>query len=61
MAHRVRGAHQRHQAPTGLSRCRYRGTTGMKRWVGLGIIAENLMSMGNTMAKQAKEANKSGP
>ena len=29
----------------GLSRCRYRGESGMKRWVGLGVIADNLMSM----------------
>jgi IS5 family transposase len=42
----------------GLSRCRYRGDAGMKRWVGLGVIADNLISMGNAMAKQA---NPSGP
>jgi hypothetical protein len=30
----------------------------MKRWVGLGVIADNLMSMGNAMAKQE---NPSGP
>jgi transposase, IS5 family len=42
----------------GLSRCRYRGDAGMKRWVGLGLIADNLISMGNAMAKQA---NQSGP
>jgi len=29
----------------GLSRCRYRGDAGMKRWVGLGIIADNLLNM----------------
>jgi transposase, IS5 family len=45
----------------GLSRCRYKGVAGMKRWVGLGIIADNLISMGNAISKQAKEANKSGP
>jgi transposase, IS5 family len=48
----------------GLSRCRYRGEAGMKRWVGLAVIADNLISMGNAMAKhakQAKEANQSGP
>jgi transposase, IS5 family len=44
----------------GLSRCRYRGERGMKRWVGLGVIADNLISMGNAMAKRAKQANKSG-
>jgi IS5 family transposase len=42
----------------GLSRCRYRGESGMKRWVGLGVIADNLMSMANAMAKQE---NPSGP
>jgi len=42
----------------GLSRCRYRGAAGMKRWVGLGVIADNLISMGNAMARQA---NQSGP
>ena len=45
----------------GLSRCRYRGEAGMKRWVGLGVIADSLISMGNAMAKQAKQANPSGP
>ena len=30
----------------------------MKRWVGLGVIADNLMSMANAMAKQE---NQSGP
>jgi IS5 family transposase len=38
----------------GLSRCRYRGDDGMKRWVGLGVIADNLISMGNALAKEAK-------
>jgi transposase, IS5 family len=28
----------------GLSRCRYHGEDGMHRWVGLGVIANNLMS-----------------
>jgi IS5 family transposase len=45
----------------GLSRCRYRGDAGMKRWVGLGVIADNLISMGNAMARQAKQTNSSGP
>jgi hypothetical protein len=30
----------------------------MKRWAGLSVIADNLISMGNAMAKQA---NQSGP
>lgn len=31
---------------SGLNRSRYRGVDGMKRWVGLGVIADNLISMG---------------
>jgi IS5 family transposase len=42
----------------GLTRCRYRGEAGMKRWVGLGVVADNLINIGNAMAKQA---NQSGP
>ena len=34
----------------GLSRCRYRGVEGMKRWVGLGVIADNLINIGNALA-----------
>jgi len=30
----------------GLNRCHYRGQDGMKRWVGLGVIADNLINMG---------------
>ena len=36
----------------GLSRCRYKGDSGMKRWVGLGVIADNLINIGNAMARQ---------
>ena len=28
-------------------RCRYRGDDGMKRWVGLGVFCDNLISMGH--------------
>jgi IS5 family transposase len=31
----------------GLNRCRYRGDDGMHRWVGLGVIADNLINLGN--------------
>jgi len=34
----------------GLSRCRYRGFDGIKRWVGLGVIADNLINIGSAMA-----------
>ena len=30
----------------GLDRCRYKGEDGMKRWVGLGVIADNLINIG---------------
>jgi IS5 family transposase len=30
----------------GLNRCRYKGEDGMKRWVGLGVIADNLINIG---------------
>jgi IS5 family transposase len=34
----------------GLTRCRYRGAEGIKRWVGLGVMADTLISMGNVLA-----------
>ena len=37
----------------GLNRCRYKGDAGMKRWVGLGVIADNLINIGRAMAKQS--------
>jgi hypothetical protein len=36
----------------GLQRCRYRGDDGMKRWVGLGVIADDLIYKGRTIAVQ---------
>jgi IS5 family transposase len=38
----------------GLNRCRYKGDSGMQRWVGLGVIADNLISIGKVMARQAE-------
>jgi transposase, IS5 family len=35
----------------GLNRCRYRGQDGMRRWVGLGVIADNLINMGLCLAE----------
>jgi len=35
----------------GLSRCRYKGAAGMKRWVGLAVISDNLVNMGRALAK----------
>jgi IS5 family transposase len=37
----------------GLNRCRYRGDDGMKRWVGLGVIADNLINIGRVLVLQA--------
>jgi transposase, IS5 family len=37
----------------GLDRCRYKGFIGMKRWVGLGVIADNVINIGRAMEKQA--------
>jgi len=34
----------------GLRRCLYRGADGMKRWVGMGVIADNLINIGLRMA-----------
>jgi len=34
----------------GLRRCRDRGTAGMERWVGLGVIANNLLVLGRAPA-----------
>jgi IS5 family transposase len=36
----------------GLNRCRYRGFVGMERWVGLGVIADNLIHIGARLAVQ---------
>lgn len=38
----------------GLNRCRYKGTDGMKRWVGLGVIADNLINIGRVLATRAE-------
>lgn len=34
----------------GLNRCRYKGLAGMKRWVGLGVIADNLINIAHAIA-----------
>ena len=33
----------------GLARCRYHGMQGMQRWVGLGVIADNLVNIGKCL------------
>jgi IS5 family transposase len=37
----------------GLNRCRYKGSVGMDRWVGLGVIADNVVNISRVMEKQA--------
>jgi IS5 family transposase len=34
----------------GLNRSRYKGDDGMKRWVGLGVIADNVINIGRVLA-----------
>src|SRR5260370_41115395 len=36
----------------GLNRCRYRGVEGMQRWIGLGVIADNVIQIGRCLALQ---------
>jgi transposase, IS5 family len=36
----------------GLQRSRYKGPDGMKRWVGFGVIADNIIHIGSHMAAQ---------
>ena len=33
----------------GLARCRYHGMEGMRRWVGLGVVADNLINLGKSL------------
>jgi IS5 family transposase len=37
----------------GLNRSRYKGEAGMKRWIGLGVIADNLINIGRIRNKPA--------
>jgi IS5 family transposase len=38
----------------GLNRCRYKGQQGIKRWVGLGVIGDNLINIGRALATPAR-------
>jgi transposase, IS5 family len=38
----------------GLNRCRYKGPQGIKRWVGLGVIGDNLINIGRALATSAR-------
>jgi IS5 family transposase len=37
----------------GLNRCRYKGSAGIQRWVGLGVIADNLINIGLHLAPKS--------
>lgn len=36
----------------GLDRCRYKTEVGMQRWVGLGVISDNLVNIGRAMSRR---------
>jgi transposase, IS5 family len=38
----------------GFGRCRYKGSAGMERWVGFGVIADNLINIGLAMDQAAQ-------
>jgi IS5 family transposase len=38
----------------GLTRCRYKGDAGMQRWVGLGVLGDNLINLGTALARAAR-------
>ena len=38
----------------GLNRCRDRGERGMQRWVGLGVIADNVINIGRVLKSRAR-------
>jgi len=46
---RISVAKRRH----GLRRCRYKGFDGMQRWVGFGVIADNLINVGRVLEAQS--------
>jgi transposase, IS5 family len=48
---RISVAKRRH----GLNRCRYKGEAGMKRWVGLGVISDNLINIGRAINKKSSK------
>jgi IS5 family transposase len=37
----------------GLRRCRYKGFAGMQRWIGLGVIADNILNVGRALNAQS--------
>jgi transposase, IS5 family len=39
----------------GLNRCRYKGEDGMKRWVGLAVISDNLINIGRAINEKSSK------
>src|SRR5882724_7755882 len=44
----------------GLDRCRYKGYVGMERWVGLGVIADNVVNIGPHHGKADRPLSRPG-
>jgi IS5 family transposase len=40
----------------GLTRCRYKGDAGMQRWVGLGVLGDNLINLGAALARAKRQS-----
>ncbi|HEX2238637.1 MAG TPA: transposase [Gammaproteobacteria bacterium] len=40
----------------GLNRSRYKGSDGMKRWVGIGVIADNVINIARAMTAASNES-----
>ena len=51
MENRLRGKNQPTEERHGLRRSLYKKDAGLKRWVGFGAIADNLISIGSALAK----------
>jgi len=41
----------------GLNRCRDKGDRGIQRWVGFGVIADNLINIGRVLTRRAKASS----
>jgi IS5 family transposase len=44
----------------GLRRCLYKGDVGMNRWVGLGVVADNLINIGKVLATRLAPKKSAG-
>ena len=53
VTNRMRGQDQSVEATSRTEPSRYKGPAGMKRWVGLGVIAANLINIAHAMASPA--------